>query len=218
MNSPTPRGYRSELRTSQADQTRQRVAEAAAALFVADGYATTTISAVARAAGVSAQTVYNTYGTKAVLLKSAYDIALVGDAEPVPLAERPEMRALQTDPDPARMLRGYARLGRTVLDRVGALLWQVAAGAAAGEPDLVALRETTDRQRLTGTLMVARRLAELDALTPGLPVEAARDRIWTLNSVEVWHLLTGSRGWSGEQYQDWVGDAMVAATLRPGLR
>lgn len=218
MNQSTRRGYRSELRSSQADQTRQRVGETAAALFVADGYAATTIGAVARAAGVSAQTVYNTFGTKAALLKAAYDIALVGDAEPVPLAERADVRALYADPDPARFLRGYAQLGRTVLDRVGALLRQVAAGAAAGEPDLAALRETTDRERLIGTLMVARRLAELDALAPGLAVEAARDRIWTLNSVDVWHLLTGSRTWSGAQYAEWVGDAMVAATVRPDLR
>jgi hypothetical protein len=91
---------------------------------------------------------------------------------------------------------------------------QVAAGAAAGEPDLVALRDTTNRERLTGTLMVARRLAELDALAPGLSVERARDRIWTLNSVEVWHLLTGVRRWTGDAYAGWIGDAMCAATLR----
>ena len=217
MNSPTRRGYRSELRASQADQTRQRVAEVAAELFVTERYATTSVGAIARAAGVSAQTVYNTFGTKAALLKAAYDIALVGDSEPVPLADRADVRALYADPDPARFLRGYARLGLTLLDRIGALMLQVAAGAAAGEPDLIAHQETTDRERLTGTLMVARRLAELDALAPGLSVEYARDRIWTLNSIDVWHLLTARRGWTGEQYAEWVGDAMVAATLRPGL-
>lgn len=218
MKSSDRRGYRSELRTQQADQTRQRVAETAAELFVREGYAITPISAVARSAGVSAQTIYNTFGTKAALLKSAYDIALVGDATPVPLADRPEVRALYADPDAARFLHGYAQLGLTVIERVGALLLQVAAGAAVGEPDLVALRKTTDAERLVGTGMVARRLAELDALAPGLSVEQARDRIWTLNSTEVWHLLTATRGWSGAAYAEFVGDAMVAATLRPGLR
>ena len=177
MNSSTRRGYRSELRSQQADQTRQRVAEAATGLFVRDGYAPTSISTVARAAGVSAQTVYNIFGTKAALLKFAYDIALVGDADPVPLAERADVRALYADPDPLRFLRGYARLGRTVLDRVGALTLQVMAGAAAGEEDLVALNQTMNRERLVGTLMVARRLAELDALAPTMSVEQARDRV-----------------------------------------
>ena len=111
MNTSARREYRSELRSQQADQTRARVAQAAAGLFVRDGYAATSINAVARAAGVSAQTVYNIFGTKAAVLKAAYDIALVGDADPVPLAERADVRALYADPDPVRFLRGYARLG-----------------------------------------------------------------------------------------------------------
>jgi AcrR family transcriptional regulator len=203
------------LRSHHADLTRQRIAEAAAELFVRDGYAATTISGVATYAGVSAQTVYNTFGTKAVLLKTAYDITLAGDAQPIPLAEREEVRALYEEPDASTLLRGYARLGRKVLDRVGPLMLQVAAGAATGDPDLVAHRETTNQERLQGTTMVAQRLDVLDALAPDVSVESARDRIWTLNSVEVWHLLTGTLGWSGDDYQEWIGEAMCAATLGP---
>ena len=155
----------------------------------------------------------NTFGTKAALLKTAYDITLAGDAEPVPLAERPEVRALYEERDAATFLRGYARLGRQVLDRAGPLLLLIVAGAGSGDPDLVVLRETTNAERLQGTTMVARRLDALGALAPGLSVTAARDRIWTLNSVEVWHLLTGTLGWSGEDYEAWIGDAMCAATL-----
>ncbi|WP_380168373.1 TetR/AcrR family transcriptional regulator [Jannaschia sp. R86511] len=201
------------LRARQAEATRRRVAEAAVELFLQDGYAATTVAGVARHAGVSAQTVYNTFTTKAGLLKAAYDITLVGDAEAVPLAERPEVRALYETSDAWQLLHGYARLGRELLDRVGPLMLQVAAGAAAGEADLVAHQQVTDGERLTGTTMVAQRLAGLGALAPGVTVEQARDRIWTLNSVQVWHLLTGTRGWTGEQYQDWIGDAMCAAAL-----
>ena len=203
----------SQVRSRQADDTRQRVAEAAAELFVRDGYTVTTITGVAMHAGVSAQTVYNAFGNKAGLLKAAYDITLAGDAEAIPLAERADVRALYQSPDARQFLHGYARLGRELLDRVGPLMLQVTAGAAAGEADLMAHQDVTDGERLTGTTMVARRLAALDALAPGVTVESARDRIWALNSVQVWHLLTGSRGWSGEQYQDWVGEAMCAAAL-----
>jgi AcrR family transcriptional regulator len=208
----------SPLRAAQARATRERIAAAAVRLFLRDGYAATTITGIARDAGVSAQTVYNVYGTKAALLKGAYDVTLVGDAEHVPLAERAEVKALETDPDPASMLRGYARLGRQLLERVGPLMLQIAAGAAAGDADLVAHRKTTDTERLGGTGMVAQRVRDLGALAPGLSVESARDRIWALNSVEVWHLLTGLRGWSGDAYQDWIGDAMCAAVLAPEHR
>lgn len=203
----------SSLRAQQATLTRQRIAETAVRLFLRDGYAATTISGVAREAGVSAQTVYNTFATKAGLLKGAYDIALAGDADPVPLADRPEVRALYAEPDAAAMLRGYAALGRRLLDRIGPLMLQIAAGAAAGEQDLVDHRKVTDQERLTGTAMVARRLDELGALRSSVSVTAARDRIWTLNSPDVWHLLTGTLGWSGDDYQAWIGEAMCAATL-----
>ncbi len=208
-----PKKYRSPTRERQAAQTRARVATAAAELFVGQGYAPTSVSAVARHADVSAQTVYNTFGTKAALLKAAYDVTLVGDAEPVPLAERPEVRALYAETDPPRFLLGYAALGRRVLDRAGPLMLQIAAGAAAGDPDLIEHRAVTDRERLAGTTMVARRVAELGGLAAHLSIDGARDRIWTLNSAEVWHLLTGALGWGGDDYQAWIGEAMCAAVL-----
>jgi AcrR family transcriptional regulator len=213
MKSSVERSGPGSLRSEQARATRLRVATAAVELFLRDGYPATTMAAIARHAGVSTQTVYNTFRTKAALLKAAYDVTLVGDAEPVRLADRAEVKALQAEPDAASLLRGYAALGRRLLDRVGPLMLQIAAGAAAGEPDLVEHRRTTAQERLVGTGMVAGRVEELGALAPGLSVEQARDRIWTLNSVEVWSLLTRDRGWSGDAYQDWIGAAMCDAVL-----
>jgi AcrR family transcriptional regulator len=201
------------VRDEQAALTRRRVVQAAVSRFHADGYAATTVAAVARDASVSAQTVYNTFGTKAALLKAAYDVTLAGDDDPVPLAERPEVRALYAETDASRFLRGYAALGRTVVERVGPLMLLIAAGADVGDPDLVALRDTTDSERLVGTSMVVAKVADLRALDPALTRDAARDRIWTLNSVQVWHLLTAGRGWSGDEYAAWIGDAMCAAIL-----
>ena len=207
------RAYTSPERARQARNTRARILAAATDLFVMPGYAATKVSTVAQRAGVSAQTVYNAFGTKRALLKAAYDVALAGDDEPVPLAERPEVRRIYALNDPTDFLHGYAALGRSVLDRVGPLMLQIAAGAAAGDPDLVVHQQSTDAERLVGTLFVARRVDELDALATGLTVERARDRIWTLNSVGVWHLLTAGRGWSGEEYETWIGDQMCAALL-----
>ncbi|GAA4857928.1 TetR/AcrR family transcriptional regulator [Actinomycetospora straminea] len=215
---PSRRRYDATSRERQAARTRQEIARVAVEQFVAHGYASTSVAAVAKAAGVSTQTVYNGFGTKAALLKEGYDLTLAGDDAPLPLAERPEVRALYAEPDPAAFLHGYARLGRTVIDRLGPLALQIGAGATAGDPDLVALRATTDEERLVGTGMVVRRLVELDALSPGLAEDDARDRIWTLNSTEVWHLLTAARGWSGDRYERWIGQAMCDAVLAPAFR
>ena len=89
MTGPVKRKtYRSPLRDSQAEETRLRVVTAAARLFIERGYGATSIDAIAEAAGVGRATVFTSVGGKAALLRLAYDIAIVGDDEPVPLPQR----------------------------------------------------------------------------------------------------------------------------------
>lgn len=210
------RGYDSPLRREQARQTQRRIVDAAYRLFLAGGYAATTMAAVAAEAGVSAQTVYKAFGTKAALAKRVVDVTLIGDDEPVPLAEREDVRAAYGETDPRRFLAWYADLGRTLLERLAPLLAVVLGGARAGEPELVELVATMNGERLRGTLMTAQRLDELGGLRPELTVETARDLIWTLNSFEVWDLLVTQRGWTPRAYSAWVGRAMADAVLRDG--
>ena len=216
MNSGN-RAYNSPARDRQSRATRAEILRSAATLFVEQGYVRTSVGGVAERAGVTSQTIYNTVGSKQQLLKAAYDLTLAGDDEPMSLAERPEVRAMYALLDPKEFLHAYAALGRRLVERVGPLMLQIAAGAAGGESDLVEHQRVTDVERLVGTGMVVGRVAELGALRPGLGADAARDRIWTLNSVQVWDLLTRSRGWSGEAYEQWIGDAMCAAVLDPSL-
>ena len=209
------RSYESPARARQARETRAAILRAAADLFTEQGYARTSVAAVAERAGVTAQTIYNAVGSKPALLKAAYDQALAGDDEPLSLAERPQVKAMRALEDPVAFLHAYAELGRELLERMGGLALQIAAGAAAGDEDLVAHERVTDAERLAGTGMVVQRVAELGALAPGLDPDAARDRVWTLNSIQVWALLTRSRGWSGAAYAQWIGDQLCAAILDP---
>ena len=89
------------------------------------------------------------------------------------------------------------------------------AGARAGDPELREFVDTINGERLAGATHIVSHLAGMRALRPGLSQERARDAIWMLNSVEVWSLLTEQRGWSGEEYADWVGEAMADAVLAP---
>ena len=122
---------------------------------------------MAERAGVTAQTIYNVVGSKQQLLKAAYDVTLAGDDEPMSLAERPEVVRMYALLDATEFLHAYAALGRGLLERVGPLMLQIAAGAAAGEADLVEHQRVTDSERLVGTGMVVRRVTELGALRPG---------------------------------------------------
>jgi AcrR family transcriptional regulator len=214
LREPTSsRGYDSPLRREQARETQRRIVAAAYRLLLDQGYAATTMAAVAARAGVSPQTVYKAFGTKAALVKRVYDVTLAGDDEPVPLAERDDVRAAYEGRDPRAVLDWYAELGRTLLVRLAPLLTVILAGARTGEPELVELVATMNGERLVGTTMCARRLEELGALRADLTLDQARDLIWTLNSLEVWDLLVQQRGWTPEAYRDWVARAMAASVL-----
>src|SRR5919206_1136035 len=95
------RSYHSPRRQEQARQTRAAILEAARPLFIERGYAGTSMTDIARAAGVSVKTVEAIFGTKARLLKVLRDVTIAGDDEAVPLAQRPWFREIMEEPDPA---------------------------------------------------------------------------------------------------------------------
>src|SRR6476469_8560969 len=97
------RRYDSPARAQAALETRRRIRAAAADLFVASGYAATSMRAIAAAAGVSERTVFLAFPTKAVLLGECVRAAIRGDDEDTPLLARDRMRAV-LDAPPERML------------------------------------------------------------------------------------------------------------------
>src|SRR5215472_7829806 len=89
-------GYHSPLRARQAAETRRTVVAAAGRLFSERGWAGTTLAAVAAEAGTAVETVYAGFGSKAGLLVTAIDVAIVGDDGEAPLVERAEFASLGT--------------------------------------------------------------------------------------------------------------------------
>jgi AcrR family transcriptional regulator len=127
------RPYRSPIREAHAQTTRLAVIQAAARLFAERGYVATSMDEVAREAGVSRATVFTSVGGKADLLKAAYDVAVVGDDEPVPLPQRPWARAVRDEPDPHRMVDAYARMITGVSGRVASVAEPPSGVRGAGE-------------------------------------------------------------------------------------
>src|SRR6516165_5171224 len=129
----TPRSYDSRRRREQARQSRAAVLREARRRFLADGFASTTVGVIAEGADVSVETVYKAFGNKAGLLKAVFDVAIVGDDEPIPMAERDEIKRLQAEPDAQQKLRLYAELyaGRA---KRGVPFELLARAAAASDP------------------------------------------------------------------------------------
>lgn len=210
------RRYSTALRAEQTAMARRRVLDAAAALFVERGYLGTTLTGVAEAAGVSVQTVYNVVGGKSVLLKTVYDITLAGDDEPVPMAQRPEFRAMIEAADGRDCLARYAGIGRMLAERVLPLVTMLLAQAATGDPELRAIADTIEGERTTGTAAAAAHVAERFGLREGLDVGHAADILWTLTAPDVTDRLVNRRRWGWDRFERWIGDAMADALLGPG--
>jgi len=214
MVGPVPRSrkrnYESPLRDAQTAETRRRVLATAREEFVCHGYARTSISGIAAAAGVSRETVYHLFGGKAAVLKSVYDVAIVGDDNQVPVADREEYRAMLTEPDPAAAARTFGRLSAELVGRIGPVLRVLA--DAAREPELADVLAQTREERLAGTRQL---LATLSGADPhSLAFGRAVDVVWALVSPELALLLTEGRGWSLAAYGEWLGEQVADQVAR----
>jgi AcrR family transcriptional regulator len=206
------RRYNNSRRQAQARATRADVVQAARMLFLQRGYPATTVEAIGEAADVPLATVYRLFGSKRGILSAVLNVSFVGDDEPVALHDRPLARAAASESDPRRLLAGFARLCREVLDRSGPLQ-HVLRSAAVVDTEVADLLETTKRQRLTGQSRVARALSTRGWLAEGIGESDALDIIYTLMSPEVHRILTAERGWSADHYQRWLADTLSAALL-----
>ncbi|MFC5819110.1 TetR/AcrR family transcriptional regulator [Nonomuraea harbinensis] len=212
------RSYSSSLRREHAQATRLRIATAARELMVGKGYADTTMAQVARDAGVAVQTLYTSCpGGKPALAKLVYDITLAGDALAVPQSDRPGVRAIIEEPDPARKLARYAAMATSILRRVTPV-HRVLRAAAAAAPSDTGLRDVLagiERERLTGSRGPAEHLHALGALRPDLDPGRAAAQIYVLTSTENFEKLTEVCGWSEAEYEDWLATVLAAALLAP---
>ncbi|MFC4017093.1 TetR/AcrR family transcriptional regulator [Micromonospora sp. GCM10011542] len=205
------RAYDNTRRAEQAGLTRRRVLDAARELLIERGPAAVTMRDVATRAGVSAETVYKTFRTKAALIKDVYDVTLAGDDEPIPMIDRPEIKAVFAATSPRDKLARYAYAARRVGERVGPLLARLLAAASGGDADLAQFRETINRERLVGAGALVGHLAASGGLRVDVEPDRARDIVWTLISPEVYELLVGGRGWSPDEYEQWLAQSLTAA-------
>ena len=207
------RSYDSPLRKAQAAATRRAIIDAAAASFVENGYVATSMETIAEAAGVSRATVFTSVGGKKELLKKAYDVALVGDDEPIPFPMRPASIAVRAEPDPRRYIERYTGLVMDVYVRI-APIYEAVRGAASADPEVRDVFEAIGSERRIGAGNVVRDLLSKGAaLREGLDEEGAADIMWVLIDPGLFHLLVHRRGWTKERFRAWLAETMLRQLL-----
>jgi AcrR family transcriptional regulator len=204
------RRYDSARRREQAQQTRMAILEVARRRFLADGFAPTTIAAIANDARVSVDTIYKAFGGKPGLVNAICQQALAGEG-PVPAEVRSD--AVQAHArDPRQIILGWGKLTAEIAPRVAPVLLLVRAAATA-DPEMARLQAQLSAQRLERMTHNARNLANTGGLHHGLTVKRAAEIMWTYSSPELYELLVLERGWPLKHYTKFIADAMIAALL-----
>lgn len=201
---PTPRG-RGQARTRFA---RRAVVAAARTLFLQRGYAGTTIDAISRVSDVPTPTVYRLFASKLGILKALLDTAIAGDDQPAAVLERPTIAERFAEPDPAKILAGFAGFTTSINQRTNDV-YRILVIAAGSDPAAAELVDEIQRQRDRGQGEIAHALARSGSLRAGMPVRDAVDLIHTLMSPEVYRLLVTDRSWTPERYQRWLATTLI---------
>lgn len=206
------RSYDSSRRRAQAHENRSLIVRTARDLFIENGYGRTTVADIASAAGVSVETIYGVFGTKAGLLHRAWDITIGGDDQEIVFHERPEVVAIRSEPDLAVRLRLHAAFFTETAQRIAPfqLMVQAAAGADPAAADML---EEMGRQRLAGMTVMASEAAATGQLA--VSQEECRDVIWSMTDGVLWHRLVNDRGWPDDRFAAWLGATWVAMLVRP---
>ena len=203
-DSPNKSG-RGQARTRLA---RRAVVESARTLFLERGYAATTIEAISEHSDVPSATVYRLFSAKLGILKAVLDTSIAGDDQPLAVQERPDVASLFSEPDPHKLLAGFAGITTAINQRTNDV-YRVLVSAAGSDPAAAELLTEIRQQRDRGQGRIARSLARAHALKPGLRERDAADLIHTLMSPEVYRLLVGDRGWTPERYQRWLATTLT---------
>ncbi|HEV2724317.1 MAG TPA: helix-turn-helix domain-containing protein [Thermoleophilaceae bacterium] len=209
-----PRPYRSERRREQAEQTRERVLNAATKLFEERGFDGASVAAIAERAGVSEETVYARFKNKRTLLGELVRRAVRGeDPKPVPEQEGP--RAVVAATDQHEQLRLFAADIVLRLERAAPLV-AIVGGASRSEPELAELLARLHADRLKNLSVL------VDALAANGPLRLTNDEavetVWALTSPELHQLLSRVRGWTRRRYCDWLADSLAQLLLQESSR
>jgi TetR/AcrR family transcriptional regulator, regulator of autoinduction and epiphytic fitness len=205
------RPYEMSNRARQARETRRRIVEGAARLFVRDGYSATSISSIAEEAEVAVPTVYASLRSKANILRAVVELTVRGD-ETVPLSSSADWQEIERQPDPREKLALFTRLHRQICEREAAVFAQLEAAAGA-DPEATELLAEHDELRHQTQSRLARDLHRSKQLKPGLTARRAADVIWTLASERTYLALVRDRRWEAADYERWLTEQLEAGLL-----
>lgn len=207
------RSYDASRRREQARARRRAVVLAARELFERDGFRSTTIAAIAAHAGVSGESIYKGFGSKAALAKAVFDVVIAGDDEPVPVAERPAAQAMRDEPDVRRKIAMFVD-GLAQRQARSARVQILIRDGRHVDDSLAPIWAKLTNEGLLGMTMLGRHLLDSGQLRDGINLDEVRDVLWNYLAIDNYERLVLSQGWTLQRYSRWLAHA-ITSTLCP---
>jgi AcrR family transcriptional regulator len=204
------RAYDASGRREQARLRRRSMVLAAGELFDRDGFRRTTIAAIAAHAGVSAESVYKSFGSKAALAKAVFDVAIAGDDDPVPIADRAAAQAMRNEPDVRRKISMFVD-GLVQRQARSAKVQILIRDGRHVDDALSPIWSTLNTEGIVGMTMVGRHLLDTGQLREGIELHEVRDVLWNFLAIDNYERLVLSQEWSLERYSYWLARTITSA-------
>ncbi len=188
------------MRERQAEFSRNEILKAARRLFAERGFTKTTVRDIAQAAGVSAQTVYDSIGSKQAVVARLNDLidseagigAIIG---PVAASR-----------DPRQVAALSARITRAMFENCGDIIRAIVTGAAA-EPEIQAVLDDGHRRHLEGARTVVGLLQGMDALVSTTDLAATSETLAAITDFRFALILRENYGWTLDRIEEWMTTA-----------
>jgi|HubBroStandDraft_6_1064221.scaffolds.fasta_scaffold43156_3 AcrR family transcriptional regulator len=200
------RAYRSVARQRHAGDTRERIADAAYQLLLEKRYEGMTIDAIAQRAEVSPQTVYAVFRSKAGILAELLDRTSFG------AGYQDLVRRAREKEFPPDRLRFAARIARHIFDSQTETI-DLLQGVSLVTPELADLIKERECHRYDSQKSMVDFISQSGWLSPSTNPGKARDILWAFTSRELYAMLVRQRGWSPQEYEDWLGNVLVSELL-----
>lgn len=207
MSNFKKRIYNSQLRKNQSSQTRQRILLCAKELFYSEGFEGVTIEMLAQAAEVSQPTIYSLFQSKKGVLRALMDEALpIEQFEALVDEGKKEIF-------PKKRLQIAAKIARQMYDAEKNQM-DIFRGASVLAPELKELEVEREQRRYQRQEETVKILFEQKVVLPTLSLTQARDILWAFTGRDLYRLFVMERGWTSDEYEEWVGQVLIKSLLK----
>lgn len=203
------RKYDSGSRDTQATFTKQRILGCARTLFQTEGFEGVTIEILAQSAHVSTATVYGLFKSKRGVLRALMEEALAAPEYETLLGLLDQEKTI------AGRLRIAAKISRQMYDAEKTQM-ELFQGAAILAPEFKQFEKEREQRRFN-RLEESFQKMEDKSNFPGLSDAKALDILWALTGRDMYRLFIIERGWTSDQYEEWLGQLLIKTLLEADL-